>query len=408
MNSKLKVTAILMTASSLTVIQQKPSLADSMVMPVDKVLQSIDSKPPADQSKTPPEKAVDESKDLPKDLPKVLESQKPKPPAVKTPNKYYDELKTVPNSDTAKLKELYNKAIEEFDKTGTRDDRYAVCMSDLAEMELKEDNLASAEARIKKSLDASTDHEITSTNYQLVGDIKAKQNRLAEAEAAYSGAVDILGKYGDPRHQHAIVLEKLAGIYERQGRVDQARATRLKATDLATFEAGNQGAQSAYKLGTKALIANDYKEAIKQFEQSLKAQGDFKAAKMNLAICYQHEALEHQMKKEYSQAEAIYLQALPAMEAAFGPKHTYTCTVLQGLTETYEAENKLTDAEKTSLRWLDIEREMHKSGQPMINALRIYSRLLKANKKSDQAVAIEKELSDLEAKDKASKPQFAS
>jgi len=408
LNSKLKVTAILMTASSLTVIQQKPSLADSMVMPVDKVLQSIDSKPPADQSKTPPEKAVDESKDLPKDLPKVLESQKPKPPAVKTPNKYYDELKTVPNSDTAKLKELYNKAIEEFDKTGTRDDRYAVCMSDLAEMELKEDNLASAEARIKKSLDASTDHEITSTNYQLVGDIKAKQNRLAEAEAAYSGAVDILGKYGDPRHQHAIVLEKLAGIYERQGRVDQARATRLKATDLATFEAGNQGAQSAYKLGTKALIANDYKEAIKQFEQSLKAQGDFKAAKMNLAICYQHEALEHQMKKEYSQAEAIYLQALPAMEAAFGPKHTYTCTVLQGLTETYEAENKLTDAEKTSLRWLDIEREMHKSGQPMINALRIYSRLLKANKKSDQAVAIEKELSDLEAKDKASKPQFAS
>ena len=404
MNSTLKVMAILMTASSLTVIEQKPSLADSMVLPVDKVLQSIESKPPADQSKAPAEKTGDELKDIPK----VLESQKPKAPTVKTPNKYYDELKSVPSTDTAKLKELYNKAIEEFDKTGTRDDRYAVCMSDLAEMELKEDNLASAEARIKKSLDASTDHEITSSNYHLVGDIKTKQNRLTEAEAAYGGAVDIFTKYGDPRHQQAIVLEKLAAVYDREGRTDQARATRLKATDLATFEAGNKGAQSAYKLGTKALIANDYTEAIKQFELALKAQADFKAAKMNLAICYQHEALEHQQKKEYSQAEANYLQALPAMEAAFGPKHAYTCTVLQGLTETYESENKLDDAEKFAQQWVEIEREAHKLSPPMFNALKIYSRVLKANKKSDQAVAIEKELSDMEAKDKASKPQFSS
>ena len=253
MNSKLKVMAILMTASSLTVIQQKPSLADSMVLPVDKVLQSIESKPAAEQSKSSPAKAADQSNDLPK----ILESQKPKPPAVKTPNKYYDELKSVPDTDTAKLKELYNKAIEEFDKTGTRDDRYAVCMSDLAEMELKEDNLASAEARIKKSLDASTDHEITSSNYQLVGDIKGRQNRLAEAEAAYCGSIDIFGKYGDPRHQQAIVLEKLASIYDRQGRAEQAKATRLKATDLATFDTGTKGAQNAYKLGTKALLAND-------------------------------------------------------------------------------------------------------------------------------------------------------
>jgi len=393
-----------MTASSLTVIQQKPSLADSMVLPVDKVLQSIESKPAAEQSKSSPAKAADQSNDLPK----ILESQKPKPPAVKTPNKYYDELKSVPDTDTAKLKELYNKAIEEFDKTGTRDDRYAVCMSDLAEMELKEDNLASAEARIKKSLDASTDHEITSSNYQLVGDIKGRQNRLAEAEAAYCGSIDIFGKYGDPRHQQAIVLEKLASIYDRQGRAEQAKATRLKATDLATFDTGTKGAQNAYKLGTKALLANDYPEAIKQFEMSLMVQPDFKAAKMNLAICYQHEALEHQQKKEFPKAETNYLQALPAMEAAFGPKHTYTCTVLQGLTETYESENKLDDAEKTAQHWVDIEREAHKSGQPMMNALRIYSRILKSNKKNDQAVAIDKELADIDAKDKASKPQFAS
>ncbi|MBS1994289.1 MAG: tetratricopeptide repeat protein [Cyanobacteria bacterium SZAS LIN-3] len=390
-------------ALSLSLMSQSACLADPAVVPVGKVLEAIGEKSKdasADASPTKPTAAAS-----PKTKETDKAAEKPKPP---TPNEFFDQVAKCDPGDNAKMKELCDKAIALFDKTGTRDDRYALCTSNLAAIELKSDDLKAAEAHLKQSLDASQGHVITATNYQMVGDIKAKQDRLVEAEAAYGGVLEIFSKYGDPNHQEATVLEKLAGIYDRMGRSAQASATRLKATDLATFQAGEKGAQSAYKLGTKALIANDYKEAIKQFEESLKIQPDFKAAKMNLAICYQHEALEHQRKKEYGEAESNYLQALPAMEAAFGPKHTYTCTVLQGLCETFESENKLDDAEKQAAHWVDIEREVHNGAPVMMNALRIYSRILKANKKQDQAVAAEKELSDMEAKDKASKPQFAS
>ncbi len=56
---------------------------------------------------------------------------------------------------------------------------------------------------------------------------------------------------------------------------------------------------------------NDYPTAIIQLERAflqLSSQ-DFKAAKMNLAISYQHEALEHQNKSEYEVAESNYLLA---------------------------------------------------------------------------------------------------
>jgi len=304
---------------------------------------------------------------------------------------YNQALKSDP-SDLEKAAQLYVSAIAEYDKTGTKDDRYATCLSNLGLIELKGNDLKGAEAHIKQSLDASHDHQLMARNYQMMGDIRAKQDNLPDADGSYSGALEILTKYGDPNHQEASVLEKLASIYDRMGKSVQANALRTKATDLATFQVTNGGAQNFYKVGTKALIANDYASAIKEFEQSLKIQPDFKAAKMNLAICYQHEALEHQHKSEYAEAESNYLLALPAMEAAFGAKHAYTCTVLQGLCETLEAESKLDDAEKYASQWVDIERETNKSGQPVVNALRAYSRVLKANKKDDKAAAIEKEL----------------
>jgi len=319
---------------------------------------------------------------------------------------YNEALKNDP-SNIDKAAQLYASAISEFEKVGRKDDRYATCLSNLAQIELKGNDLTGAEANIKKSLDASQDHQIMAKNYQMMGDIKAKQDKLSEADGAYSGTLEIFSKYGDPNHQQAPVLEKLASICDRMGKGAEASALRVKATDLATFQSGNQAAQNGYKRGTKALIANDYTTAIKEFEQALQLQSDFKAARMNLAICYQHEALEHEHKSEWSEAEANYLLALPAMEAAFGAKHAYTCTVLQGLCETLESEKKFDDAEKYASQWVDIEREINKSGQPVVNALRAYSRILKANKKEDKAAAIDKELAGDEAKDK-SKLDFSS
>jgi tetratricopeptide (TPR) repeat protein len=312
---------------------------------------------------------------------------------------YNQALKNDP-VDLEKAAQLYASAIAEFDKTGTRDDRYATCLSNLALIELKGNDLTGAEGHIKRSLDASENHQLMAKNYQMMGDIKAKQDKLTEADGAYNGTLEIYSKYGDSNHQEAAVLEKLASIYDRMGKAVQANALRVKATDLATFQVTDRGAQTAYKLGTRALIANDYPGAIKQFELALQLQADFKAAKMNLAIAYQHEALEHQHKSEYAAAEANYLLSLPAMESAFGAKHAYTCTVLQGLCETLESENKFEDAEKYASRWVDIERETTKSGQPVVNALRSYSRILKANKKTDQATAIDKELAGDQEKDK--------
>jgi tetratricopeptide (TPR) repeat protein len=312
---------------------------------------------------------------------------------------YNQALKNDP-TDLEKAAQLYASAIAEFDKTGTRDNRYATCLSNLALIELKGNDLKGAEGHIRRSLDASEDHQLMAKNYQMMGDIKAKQDKLTEADGAYSGTLEIISKYGDPNHQQAAVLEKLASIYERMGKATEANALRVKATDIATFQVTDRGAQNCYRQGTKALIANDYPSAIKQFEQALQLQPDFKAAKMNLAISYQHEALEHQHKSEFAVAESNYLLALPAMEAAFGPKHTYTCTVLQGLCETLEAENKFDDAEKYASHWVEIERETTRSGQPVVNALRSYSRILKANKKTDQAAAIDKELAGDGEKDK--------
>jgi tetratricopeptide (TPR) repeat protein len=312
---------------------------------------------------------------------------------------YNEALKNDP-SNIEKAGTLYASAIAEYDKTGTRDDRYATCLTNLAVIEIKGGDLSGAEANIKKSLDASHDHQIMAKNYHMMGDIKAKQDKLPEAENNYSGAIEIFTKYGDPDHQEAVVLEKLASIYDRMGKTNEASALRTKATDMATFQVTDRGAQFAYKAGTKALIANNYPDAIKQFERALQMQPDFKAVKMNLAICYQHEALEHQHKSEFAEAESNYLQALPAMESAFGAKHAYTCTVLEGLCETLESENKLDDAEKYASRWLDIERETNKNGPPVINALKAYARILKANKKEDKAAAIDKELNGAEGGEK--------
>jgi tetratricopeptide (TPR) repeat protein len=305
---------------------------------------------------------------------------------------FYNQALASDPSDLEKAAQLYASAIAEFDKSGTRDDRYATCLSNLARIELKGNDLSGAEGHIKHSLEASQDHQIMAKNYQMMGDIKAKQDRLTEADSNYSGALEIFSKYGDPNHQQAPVLEKLASIYERMGKSAEASALRVKATDLASFQVTDRGAQLAYKLGTKALIANNFPDAITQLEQALKIQPNFKAAQQNLAISYQHEALEHQHTKEYAVAESNYLLALPAMQSAFGEKHAYTCTVLQGLCETLEAENKLDDAEKYALQWVNIERETNKSGQPVVNALRAYSRILKSNKKDDKAALIEKEL----------------
>jgi tetratricopeptide (TPR) repeat protein len=303
---------------------------------------------------------------------------------------YYTQALKEPEPGRAAT--LYMAAIGEMDKAGTRNDKYATCLSRLAGIELKDNQLEAAEGHIKRSLQASQDHAISAQNYQMLGDIKAKQNELADADRNYSATLELFTKYGDMGHEQAAVLEKLASIYDRMGKTTEANALRVKATDLATFASTNNDAQGLYKQGTKALIANDYPTAIKQFEEALKLQPDFAASKKNLAICYQHEALEHNSKKEYDQAEANYLLALPAMEAAFGAKHAYTCTVLQGLTETLEAENKLDDAEKYGLRWVTIERETNKSGPLVITALSSYSRILKANKKADQALAIDKEI----------------
>ncbi|MBU6452282.1 MAG: hypothetical protein KGS72_10915 [Cyanobacteria bacterium REEB67] len=303
---------------------------------------------------------------------------------------YYTQA--LKEEEMGKAATLYMAAIGELDKAGTKNDKYATCLSRLGGIELKDNQLEAAEGHIKRSLEASQNHALTAQNYQMLGDIKAKQNELADAERNYSATLEIFSKYGDMGHEQAAVLEKLASIYDRMGKTTEANALRVKATDLATFASTNNGAQNLYKQGTKALIANDYPTAIKQFEEALKLQPDFAASKKNLAICYQHEALEHNSKREYDQAEANYLLALPAMEAAFGAKHAYTCTVLQGLTETLEAENKLDDAEKYGLRWVTIERETNKSGPLVITALTSYSRILKANKKADQALAIDKEI----------------
>ncbi len=66
---------------------------------------------------------------------------------------YNQALKSDP-ADLEKAAQLYASAIAEFDKTGSRDDRYATCLSNLALIELKGNDLDGAEGHIKRSLDA--------------------------------------------------------------------------------------------------------------------------------------------------------------------------------------------------------------------------------------------------------------
>jgi hypothetical protein len=85
-----------------------------------------------------------------------------------------------------KAAQLYASAIRELEQKGPRDERYATCLTNLAVIEFKGNDLTGAEGHIKRSLEASQDPYRAAQNYQMLGDIQAHQDKLREAEASYN------------------------------------------------------------------------------------------------------------------------------------------------------------------------------------------------------------------------------
>ncbi|PPJ64013.1 tetratricopeptide repeat protein, partial [Cuspidothrix issatschenkoi] len=183
------------------------------------------------------------------------------------------------------------------------------------------------------------------------------QGRYNDAEPLYLQSLDIRKRQlGDDHPDVATSLNNLAGLYDSQGRYNDAEPLYLQSLDIRKRQLGNDHPDVATSLNDLALLyysQGRYNDAEPLYLQSLdiyKRQlgndhPDVATSLNNLAALYYSQG-------RYNDAEPLYLQSLDIRKRQLGNDHPDVATSLNNLALLYYSQGRFNDAELLYLQSL--------------------------------------------------------
>ncbi|HET8844368.1 MAG TPA: tetratricopeptide repeat protein [Ktedonobacteraceae bacterium] len=192
-----------------------------------------------------------------------------------------------------------------------------------------------------------------------------------QAEVLYQLAIEMQEQMLRPEHpQIAMLLYRLASVYNAQGNNEQAEPLFLRALHLLEQGYGANCAQMAYPLNN---LGNLYREqgkyaqsevllvqALHLQEQTHGPEHPLLATPLyNLANLYQE--IDHE-----EQATPLLERALHLLEGAYGSEHPDIAYPLNNLAALYCAQGRYEQAEFTALRALNIRKQAYGPEHPLL------------------------------------------
>ncbi len=181
-------------------------------------------------------------------------------------------------------------------------------------------------------------HPDVANSLNNLAELYRSQERYTEAEPLYERSLHIWEQHlGTDYTNVATSLNNLALLYQAQGRYAEAAPLYRRLLSI------REQQQLDSNHPNVAIILNNLESFYRTQEQYVKA-----------AQNYHDVALQHQEKKQYSQAESLYQQALTVREQWLGSDHLDVALSLNSLAVLYYSQESYAEAEPLYLRAITI------------------------------------------------------
>jgi tetratricopeptide (TPR) repeat protein len=187
-----------------------------------------------------------------------------------------------------------------------------------------------------------------------LGMLYADQDKLAEAEAMYSWALQGCEETLGPNHISTLqVVNNLGNLYRDQGKLAEAESMYTRALqgykealglkDVSTLQTVNNLGWLYAKQDKPAEAEAMYNQALQGRQEALGPNHTSTLRTVNnLGSLYADQG-------RLTEAEAMYIRALQGYEEALGPKHTATLDIVNNLGLLYANQGELAEAEAEAL-----------------------------------------------------------
>lgn len=198
------------------------------------------------------------------------------------------------------------------------------------------------------------------------------QGRYNDAEPLYLRALEIRkSQFGEAHPSFAASINNLAELYRLQARYPEAEQLYLQA--LAIWEKlGIDNLDIAPALNNLGLLYTEqgrYEESKKLFLRELDIMKTKGAGHLSIANCLHNLAFLYKLEGADSQAEPLYLQSLKLAEQKLGTEHSTIASMLNNLAGLYYSQGRYSEAESTYLRSLNIMEKQLGLDHPNVAAL---------------------------------------
>lgn len=275
---------------------------------------------------------------------------------------------------------------------------YAGAAETLADVETSKKEFDFAEKNYRKAM--AVNDRLHSTHAPiLIGKLAklyAAQGKNTEAEALFQQALAL--PVGDSRVSEAshIIANDYADFLTKQGRKEEADKLRsnysrydrlLGPTDQAAFK-------SLCADGMKALSINDNSLAINKLSAAFDLSPNDRTLQTNLAIAYQHRALELHKAGNLTAAKDDYTKAISLMDGAPYPQNNCIPSMLKGLVYLYRDQKNYKMAKVTCEQMNEMLRQQSPRSAAWVAGLQLYKEILEKTgdttgiKKIDRSLAM--------------------
>lgn len=201
------------------------------------------------------------------------------------------------------------------------------------------------------------------------------QGDLEQAEASYRRALALYEQTLGPTHfTTAITVQNLGVLYRHQGKHLEAEATLHRALCLYEQTVGSGHIEVAIALDNLALLSKDQGNFIQAAQYCQRALSIFEQlgapALPEMATTLHNLAQLYRLQCAYEQAEPLYRRALTIYEQVKGAEHPHTATTLYRLAQLYQAQRRQEQAAALYQRALTIRETVLGSDHPQTAAVR--------------------------------------